>query len=610
MQNRVALEGTLTNIGADIILLTETHSREDLAPFGALVLNKGSPKNLDQKSHYGIAVAASDPAIRRNLRIMDTDIETFYTVMELNNLAIIGVYLSPSKSTEDCVEILRGALNEVPARLKRRSIILGDFNMRLDLATGCSYTCSRGAHINSFLEERNFRLNPFDEPRGTFIAPLRDGRFRSSTVDLIYCSQELLTSIFPVYIDSDTYFSDHFPIFIEIMTRDIENEMQPKVAVSRLKKEKTLKKYTERLEELSFELDQDFRSKLDEIMNGPSHRQGTYLQTMVDTMDNRLTNTILEEVRAACGYIKEGVRFRFFDDGIIQAIRKMRKQVINSIRSSRMVGLPVSEDDINTLKSLNRIYKYQVRTLQKKHIEEYYSNLEDCEPIELLKATKRLLNGKKRKNTQIDPTKAQDFAHQFSSSNDPKDEAGNPILSMPIPDSLVRIRKDQSTQVALVMYFHQHIIENQIAASKNGKAPGPSLLSVEMLKPVKKLISFPLSLLFETIVRTGVCPSGWCRATVIPVPKKPGAKLPKDHRPISLTEVFRRIFEKCLLHWMKRRLDGLSIEQSGFRDGRSIFDAIAALQEIISSERKLGNKLAIAFLDIKATFDTVDREIL
>ena len=90
-----------------------------------------------------------------------------------------------------------------------------------------------------------------------------------------------------------------------------------------------------------------------------------------------------------------------------------------------------------------------------------------------------------------------------------------------------------------------------------------------MPKPVKKLIS-PLSLLFEKIVRTGVFPSGWCRATVIPVPKKPGAKLSMDHRPISLTEVFRRIFEKCLLHWMKRRLDGLSIEQSGFRVERSI----------------------------------------
>jgi hypothetical protein len=57
-------------------------------------------------------------------------------------------------------------------------------------------------------------------------------------------------------------------------------------------------------------------------------------------------------------------------------------------------------------------------------------------------------------------------------------------------------------------------------------------------------------------------------------------------------------------------VEPLSVEQGGFRDHRGTMDQIATLQEWICQSTALQRDRFLAFLDIKAAYDQVDRRIL
>jgi hypothetical protein len=144
------------------------------------------------------------------------------------------------------------------------------------------------------------------------------------------------------------------------------------------------------------------------------------------------------------------------------------------------------------------------------------------------------------------------------------------------------------------------------------KAPGSSGLTNEILRAAEsphfcKL----LSNMFRFAYVTGTVPESWTKAVIIPVPKKGDLSLIENHRPISLLENIRKIFEKCLHGILTKSSKALSDEQGGFRNSRSTLDQCLILEEIIHSYKITTKKAPVmAFLDIKAAYDSVDRTIL
>ena len=160
--------------------------------------------------------------------------------------------------------------------------------------------------------------------------------------------------------------------------------------------------------------------------------------------------------------------------------------------------------------------------------------------------------------------------------------------------------------------FSSANIEKFMRKAAGGKAPGRSGVSLELLRggglPVLKL----LSKLYELCWKWELCPKRWQEATALPVPKKGDLSKIENHRPIMLTEVTRKIFEKCILVHDLALIDpGLDIAQGGFRQGRGSPDQVACLHEAIQIKRKvLKKEPLLAFLDITAAYDTVHRPIL
>lgn len=144
---------------------------------------------------------------------------------------------------------------------------------------------------------------------------------------------------------------------------------------------------------------------------------------------------------------------------------------------------------------------------------------------------------------------------------------------------------------------------NHKAAGSDG-VPGELWKLLTTLEPcLQSLVRF-----FHICEAVGVTPSEWKVARVIPVFKNKGdASNISNYRPIALTQVIRRIYEKYfILRQLLAIVDKLASTQGGFRPHRSTYDQVVILHELLC---RLRASVAI-FLDIKAAYDTVDRRLL
>ena len=118
--------------------------------------------------------------------------------------------------------------------------------------------------------------------------------------------------------------------------------------------------------------------------------------------------------------------------------------------------------------------------------------------------------------------------------------------------------------------------------------------------------------LFELIWNTEEIPEDWRRGIILPLYKGKGDRSEcGNYRGITLLWVPKKVFARVLVERMrpiihaKRRL-----EQSGFTPRRSTIDRILALTVLAQTRREYRQSLYTAYIDLKAAFDSVDRDTL
>ena len=120
---------------------------------------------------------------------------------------------------------------------------------------------------------------------------------------------------------------------------------------------------------------------------------------------------------------------------------------------------------------------------------------------------------------------------------------------------------------------------------------GPSSLPVNIMKIIRLVISRPLELIFNASFTTGIVPSEFKVANVIPIFKKVFQYDLCNYRPISLLSVFNKILEKLMYTRLIKFLDNnnvLSENQFGFRSGHSTQQAILCIIDRI--QRAINNR--------------------
>ena len=191
--------------------------------------------------------------------------------------------------------------------------------------------------------------------------------------------------------------------------------------------------------------------------------------------------------------------------------------------------------------------------------------------------------------------KAEAFNHYFSSVFS-CDDGFPPLLLNPCRRSLDYISFD------LIDVFDA--LRNQ--SSKTSR--GPDAIPHIVYKKLCFAVALPLYLIFKCSLDSGTVPQAWKEATVIPVFKKGSKCNPENYRPISLTCVACRIFEKILSSKIIDFCEEnniLGCNQHGFLRRKSTLTQLLCCLNYWT--RSLDNRefISIAYLDFAKVFDTV-----
>ena len=111
------------------------------------------------------------------------------------------------------------------------------------------------------------------------------------------------------------------------------------------------------------------------------------------------------------------------------------------------------------------------------------------------------------------------------------------------------------------------------------------------------------------LVRLGSFLVCWRQANVTPIPKGPPSSYVANNRPISITSVLSKVFERLVSVRLGRFIEPsgvLPTTQFPFRKGLGTFDALLCMSHTLQSELESGQEVRIVQIDFSAAFDRVN----
>ena len=130
-----------------------------------------------------------------------------------------------------------------------------------------------------------------------------------------------------------------------------------------------------------------------------------------------------------------------------------------------------------------------------------------------------------------------------------------------------------------------------------------------LFKQCANIIAPKLSALFRILVRKGSFPIEWRNANITPIPKGPLSSNPSDYRPISITPVLSKVFEKLIACRLSKYLETsglISSQQFAYRKGLGTCDALLTVNEICQKALDAGHEVRLIAIDFSAAFDRVN----
>ena len=127
-----------------------------------------------------------------------------------------------------------------------------------------------------------------------------------------------------------------------------------------------------------------------------------------------------------------------------------------------------------------------------------------------------------------------------------------------------------------------------------------------MVQICDKAICKPLHLIFSSCIESGIFPTEWKMANVVPIHKRGNKQ--NNYRPVSLLPIFRKIFERLIYNEMYSFFtenDLISSNQSGFKQGDSCINQLLSITHDIYQSLDQGYEVRGVFLDISKAFDKV-----
>ncbi len=155
--------------------------------------------------------------------------------------------------------------------------------------------------------------------------------------------------------------------------------------------------------------------------------------------------------------------------------------------------------------------------------------------------------------------------------------------------------------------FTPNEVREKLKHLKKHKASGMDEVHVNVLMQVLDF-DVPLSIIFNTSLRTGTIPQDWRDANITPLYKKGSRMNPNNYRPVSLTSQVCKVMERLILdilwkHINKEKL--ISCQQHGFQKNCScVTQLLECMHDWLECIDEGGGVDAV-YLDFAKAFDTV-----
>ncbi len=140
------------------------------------------------------------------------------------------------------------------------------------------------------------------------------------------------------------------------------------------------------------------------------------------------------------------------------------------------------------------------------------------------------------------------------------------------------------------------------------KAAGPDGITGRVLRSCADQLAGLFTSIFNESLATSVVPTSFKKSIIIPVPKNNKPSCLNDYRPVALTSIVMKVFERLVKSHISSSIPvTLDPLQFAYRSNRSTDDAIShilhsSLTHIDSSN---GNYARLLFIDYSSAFNTI-----
>ena len=177
----------------------------------------------------------------------------------------------------------------------------------------------------------------------------------------------------------------------------------------------------------------------------------------------------------------------------------------------------------------------------------------------------------------------------------------------PLPRQCYQRYTDVNMDMDSVTVDHSTVID----LLKNldcGKAMGPDNIHPKLLKYFADDLSFvkAISELFNKCIAQECIPTDWKSAVVIPLHKKGSVHSANNYRPVSLTCIVCKMYEKLLRQPLLEHVSHcINVNQHGFTKGKSCLSNLLETIDTVNDYLSEGNCADILYFDFSKAFDSV-----
>ena len=518
----------------------------------------------------------------------------FTLALKVGNLRAVCMYLPPSIADEEAIV----ALDTIP--LLPDTIICGDLNARLGDITGDYDVNARGRALKEWIQDRRLHVlnGTLAHGQPTFLS-YRRGQEISSIIDLFLTNFPPVSATLKIRQELSLG-SDH-----KLMTLSFHHDMAQGPSdtdttdrrlwnINRLRREKPRDRYIQSFEAHSHIL----ADKLNQLCSSPPNARPD-----IDRLSAELNEIIYNSLDGSVGRLQPRSKdCKMFWTPNVQQAADQREQCYRKWRRARGLNKALWWQRHQEAQAH---FRTEIQAAKRRAWRNFCQSLEK----DLTKTASKIKHLRRRRQKQCtfthdDGTAAAAAAmrNHLASIYDGRLSLSGRHPSTDTPGLLA---------IEEVSPFTSSAIEVTIRQLPNRKAPGADHIKAEMLKPITAPLSKILQHFFTVCWQWSYTPTAWRHAQVCPIFKKGDHTDAANYRPISLTSVFRKLLEMCLAPALANASPPIDVAQGGFRHRRSALDQVVCLQDLITQYFRLRHHYPVmAFLDIKAAYDTVDRQVI